>query len=92
MSTELQEEMQKLVSSWEAEKSQLKTKIVQLEHSLVDAIERSNNPMRTTLFSDEKIRLIEEAKQQWSAQWAAERRQLLEELERLRTAMAQPTD
>src|SRR6266487_3484499 len=70
---EQQHELQKLISSWEAERSQLKTKIVQLEHSLVDAIERSSNPLRTTALSEEKIRLVDEAKREWSAQWDAER-------------------
>ena len=81
---ELQQRLQKLTSSWEAERSQLRTKIVQLEHSLVDVIERSNNPLRTTQLSDEKIRLLEEAKREWSAQWTAERDQLMAEIHRLR--------
>ena len=81
---ELQQQLQKLISSWEAERSQLRTKIVQLEHSLVDAIEQSNNPLRTTQLSDERIRLVEEAKREWSAQWNAERNQLIAELNRLR--------
>lgn len=81
---ELQEQLEKLISSWEAERSQLRTKIVQLEHSLVDAIERSNNPMRTAQLSDEKIRLLEEAKREWTAQWSVERDQLMAEIQRLR--------
>ncbi len=81
---ELQQQLQKLVSSWETERSQLRTKIVQLEHSLVDAIERSNNPLRTTQLSEEKIRLVEELKLEWSAQWNAERKQLIAEIKRLR--------
>jgi len=81
---ELQKQLQKLTSSWEAERSQLKTKIVQLEHSLVDAIERSSNPLRTTQLSDEKIRLLEEAKREWTAQWSVERDQLMAEIHRLR--------
>jgi septal ring factor EnvC (AmiA/AmiB activator) len=79
---ELEQELKRLG----AERSQLKTKIVQLEHQLVDAIERSNNPLRTTLVSDEKIRLAEEVKQAWSSQWYAERKRLLDELNRLRSA------
>jgi hypothetical protein len=85
---ELQQQLQKMIVGWEAEKSQLKTKIVHLEHSLVDAIERSNNPLRVTESSDEKLRLVEEAKRVWSAQWEAERKQLLEELNRLRSSLA----
>ena len=81
---ELQQQLQKLVSSWDAERSQLRTKIVQLEHSLVDAIERSNNPLRVTEVSEEKIRLLEEAKREWSAQWSVERNQLMAEIHRLR--------
>ncbi len=81
---ELQQEMRKLLSSWEVERSELKTKIVQLEHSLVDVIERSNNPHRMTSLSQDKMRLIEEAKEQWSAQWNAERDQLLAEVDRLK--------
>jgi len=82
---ELQQQMRKLVSSWDAERSQLKMKILQLEHSLVDVIERSNNPLRTELLSQEKIRLIEEVKREWTAQWDAERNRLLAEINRLRS-------
>jgi len=83
---EQQQEWKKLISSWEAERSQLRTKIVQLEHSLVDAIERSSNPLRTTVLSEEKIRLVDEAKRGWGAQWDAERNQLLAEINRLRSS------
>jgi len=86
LNEELRQQMQKLTLSWEAERSHLRTKIVQLEHSLVDVIERSNNPLRTTVLSEEKIRLVEEAKREWSAQWDAERNHLLDELKRLRSA------
>ena len=82
----LRQEMQKLISSWETERSQLKTRIVQLEHSLVDAIERSNNPLRTQVLWEEKIRLVEEVKREWNAQWDAERKRLLAELNRLRSS------
>jgi aspartate/tyrosine/aromatic aminotransferase len=82
--TEGQEHLNKLTSSWEAERSQLRTKIVQLEHALVDAIERSNNPLRLTELSDANLRLLEEAKREWSAQWSAERDQLMSEIHRLR--------
>lgn len=81
---ELQLQMQTLVSSWEAERSALRTKIVQLEHSLVDAIELSNNPLRAVQLSEEKIRLLEEAKREWTSQWSAERTQLMAEIHRLR--------
>jgi hypothetical protein len=81
---ELQQQLEKLSSSWEAERSQLRTKIVQLEHSLVGAIERSNNPLRTTELPQEKVRLIEEAKREWCAQWSFERNQLMAEIQRLR--------
>ena len=83
---ELQKQLRKLMSSWEAERSQLKMKILQLEHSLVDVIERSNNPLRSELLSQDKIRLIEEAKREWAAQWDAERKQLLAEIHRLRSS------
>ena len=83
---ELQQELTRAISSWETERSHLKTRIVQLEHSLVEAIERSNNPLRTTLASDEKMRLVEEVKREWSAQWEAERNRLLGELKRLRSS------
>lgn len=81
---ELQRQMETLLSSWEAERSELRTKIIQLEHSLVDAIELSNNPLRAIQLSEEKIRLLDEAKREWSAQWSAERSQLVAEIRRLR--------
>ena len=82
--TDLQQEIEKLIALWEVERSQIRTRVVQLEHALVDVIERSNNPLRTTMISEEKIRLVEEVKRAWSAQWKAERTQLLAELGRLR--------
>jgi hypothetical protein len=81
---ELERHLQDLISSWEAERSQLRTKIVHLEHSLVDTIERSNNPRRAEQLSGEKVLLLEEAKREWSAQWSAERTQLISEIHRLR--------
>jgi hypothetical protein len=84
MNLQDQPELQELTAAWEAERSQLKMRIIQLEHSLVDTIERSNNPLRTTLLSEEKMRLIEEVKREWCAQWNAERDHLLAELKRLR--------
>ena len=81
---ELERHVKALISSWEAERSQLRTKIVQLEHSLVDAIARSNNPRRAEQVSDEKMLLLEEAKREWSAQWSVERSRLMSEIHRLR--------
>jgi len=81
---ELERHVKGLITSWEAERSQLRTKIVQLEHSLVDAIARSNNPRRAEQVSDEKMLLLEEAKREWSAQWSVERTRLLTEIRRLR--------
>jgi hypothetical protein len=82
--SDFQQDLQKLVAYWEAERSQLKTRIVHLEHSLVELIERSSNPLRANQREEEKLRLIEEAKREWNAQWSAERRQLLDEVNRLR--------
>src|SRR5579883_237383 len=81
---DLQQELQNLMATWEAERSQLRTRIVQLEHSLVEIIERSGNPLRNTQSPEEKLRLIEEAKQEWTAQWKAERDRLKDEVTRLR--------
>lgn len=81
---DLQLELENLVALWEAERSQLKTRIVQLEHSLVELIERSSNPLRTSQISEDKIRLVEEAKREWTAQWTAERQRLEAEVNRLR--------
>jgi hypothetical protein len=81
---ELQQQLQRLVSSWENERSELRVKIVHLEHSLVAAIERSNNPLRIEQLLEEQIRLLEEGKREWSAQWNVERNQLIAEIGRLR--------
>jgi len=81
---ELQPHLRTLISSWEAERSELRIKIIHLEHSLVDAIERSNNPLRTEQLTEGKVRLLEDAKREWSAQWSVERTQLLAEIRRLR--------
>jgi hypothetical protein len=82
--TELQHQLQKLISSWETERSELRVKIVHLEHSLVAAIERSNNPLRIEQLLEEQIRLLEEGKREWSAQWSVERNHLVAEIQRLR--------
>jgi hypothetical protein len=81
---ELQQQLQRFVSSWETERSELRVKIVHLEHSLVTAIERSNNPLRLEQLLEEQIRLLEEGKREWSAQWRIERNQLIAEIHRLR--------
>jgi hypothetical protein len=81
---QLQQRLQTLTSSWEAERSELRIKIIHLEHSLVDAIERSNNPLRAQQLTEGKVRLLEDAKREWSAQWSVERTRLLTEIRRLR--------
>jgi len=72
-------------TKWETERASLKEQLAAAQASVIEAIERSNNPARSELAMREQIELhLAEARQDWQMQWEAERRRLNAEIERLR--------
>jgi class 3 adenylate cyclase len=70
---------------WQEERGKLRQQMASMQGSLIDAMERSNNPARiANLVRDQVETRLAEARQEWQFQWEAERRQLLAEIERLR--------
>src|SRR5207248_8741589 len=55
------------------------------EGTIVDALERSNNPARMALTVREQVEArLAEAKQEWQLQWDGDRKRLRAEIERLK--------
>jgi class 3 adenylate cyclase len=81
----LEEDFASARQKFEADKNNLKAQIAAMESSVIDAMQRSNNPARTALAVREQVdaRLIE-ARQEWQLTQEAERKRLLAEIERLR--------
>jgi chromosome segregation ATPase len=89
------EQLNKAVKEFEAERAQLKAHIEQLEKAVADAIERSNNPLRATLpvkqqFEvklDEALRAkqqLEDDFRRAQAEWSQEKLRLTGEMVKLR--------
>jgi len=69
----------------EAERTNLKAQIVALQGSVVDAMERANNPGRVSVVVREQVDArLENAKREWQLQWEAERKRLMLDIERLK--------
>jgi class 3 adenylate cyclase len=70
---------------FEADRNNLRAQIAAMEGTLVDALERSNNPARVALNVRDQVEArVSEAKQEWQLQWDGERKRLRAEIERLR--------
>jgi hypothetical protein len=72
-------------AKWQSERNALKSQIDAMQRSVIEGIERSNNPVRMALAVREQVdaRLARE-KEDWQLQWDAERKRLTAEIERLR--------
>jgi class 3 adenylate cyclase len=85
--TDAQQQFDAAQARWQEERSKLRQQMASMQGSLIDAMERSNNPARiANLVRDQVETRLAEARQEWQFQWEAERRQLLAEIERLRKA------
>jgi class 3 adenylate cyclase len=80
-----EEDLSAATDRWEGERNNLKSHIHSMEASVVEAMERSNNPTRTAMAVREQLEAkIAEAKEDWQLQWDGERKRLAAEIERLR--------
>jgi chromosome segregation ATPase len=80
-----QQQIQVAQARWQEERAKLRQQIASMQGSLIDAMERSNNPARIANMVREQVETrLGEARQECQFQWEAERRQLLAEIERLK--------
>src|SRR5262249_14968882 len=78
---------------FEAEKNALREQIAAMQGSMIEALERSNNPSRVALAVREQVGArIAEEKQDWQLQWEGERRRLNAEIDRLRKFAGGPSN
>jgi class 3 adenylate cyclase len=70
---------------FEVERNNLKAQIAGMQVTVLEAMERSNNPTRVAMAVREQVEMrMSEAKQDWQLQWEGERKRLNAEIERLR--------
>ena len=82
---EAQQQIEIAQARWHEERAKLRQQIASMQGSLIDAMERSNNPARIANLVREQVESrLSDARQEWKFQWEAERRQLLAEIERLK--------
>jgi class 3 adenylate cyclase len=72
---------------FESERNNLKAQIASMQTSVVDAMERLNNPTRVAAAVREQVEIrLREAKQEWQLQWEGERKRFTAEIARLKNA------
>ncbi len=82
---DLQREFEAAAARWNIERDNLKVQIGAMQASVIEAMERSNNPARSGIMIREMVDArLAEAKQQWDSEWHAERRMLTAKIERLK--------
>jgi class 3 adenylate cyclase len=75
--------------TFDAERSHLKTQIASMQTSVLEAMERSNNPSRmAAAVRDQVDARLKDAKHEWQLQWEGERKRLTAEIERLKKVAA----
>jgi class 3 adenylate cyclase len=78
-------EFETALSRWDAERNNLKAQIAAMQGSVIEAMERSNNPARTGMIIREQVEArLTEARQAWDLEWQSERRRLTAEIDRLK--------
>ncbi len=78
---------------FEAEKNNLKAQIAAMQASVVEAMERGNNPARMAMAVREGVEAkLVEAKQEWQLQWEGERKRFTAEIDRLKKASGLPDE
>jgi class 3 adenylate cyclase len=83
--TELEQDLASTRQRFEAERNNLRAQITAMQDSVVDAMERSNNPARMSLAVREQIESrVAEAKKELQRHWELERTLLQGEVERLK--------
>jgi class 3 adenylate cyclase len=82
-----EQDMVMMRQKFEAERNNLKAQIAGMQASVLEAMERSNNPARMAAALREQVDArVLEAKQDWQLQWESERRRFNAEIERLKKA------
>ena len=74
---------------FEAERENLKSQLATMQTNMVDAMARSNNPVRTARAIREQVEArVVGAKEELEIQWQNERKRLIDEIERLKTGVS----
>ncbi len=82
---DLEQQLQTSRAKWESEKNNLKVQIASMQGSVIEAMERSNNPARMAMAVREQVEArLDDAKQEWQLQWEGEKRRLTAEVERFK--------
>ena len=72
-----EEDLASANQKFDAEKNNLKAQMASMQASVIEAMERSNNPARMAMAVREQVEeRVAEAKQEWQLQWDAERKRL----------------
>jgi len=82
---QLEQHLASARQKFEADRNNLRAQIAAMERTLIEALERSNNPARVALHVRDQVDArLAEAKQEWQLQWESERKRLKAEIERLK--------
>lgn len=84
---QLEQDLASARQKFEADRNNLRAQIAAMEGTIIDSLERSNNPAREALHLREQVEArVAEAKQEWELQHEAERKRLRNEIERLKNS------
>jgi class 3 adenylate cyclase len=82
---QIEQELASTRQKFEAERINFKAQIASMQASVLDAMERSNNPARMAASLREQVEArVAEAKQDWQLQWDSERKRSKAEIDRLK--------
>jgi class 3 adenylate cyclase len=86
---QLEQEISSTQQNFEAERKNLKAQISSMQATVLDSMERSNNPARGAMALRDQVETrVAEAKKDWQLQWDGERKRLNAEIERWKRAAA----
>jgi class 3 adenylate cyclase len=86
---QVEQDLEMVRQNFEAERNNLKAQVAGMQASVLEAMERSNNPSRMAAALRDQVDLrVAEAKQDWQLQWEGERKRLTAEIERLKKSGA----
>jgi class 3 adenylate cyclase len=84
---QVEQDLEMMRQTFEAERNNLKAHIAGMQATVLEAMERSNNPVRmAAAVRDQVDARLAEAKRDWQLQWEGERKRLSAEIERLKRA------
>lgn len=82
---QIEQELASTQQKFEAERINFKAQIASMQASVLDSMERSNNPARVAATLREQVEArVAEAKQDWQLQWDSERKRFMAEIDRLK--------